>query len=76
VKAKSGTLQFNMKPEHGAANWEGYGEAQQTATDKWQQFSVTTPVFPADVTPASPTFHFAFTAGDFWMDDIKLQEVP
>ncbi len=75
VKTKSGTLQFNMKPEHGAANWEGYGEAQQTATDKWQEFSVTTPVFTADVTPASPTFHLGFAAAEFWMDDIKLQEL-
>jgi hypothetical protein len=75
VKTKSGTLQFNMKPEHSAANWEGYGEAQQTATDKWQEFSVTTPVFTADVTPASPTFHLGFAPGDFWMDNIKLQEL-
>jgi hypothetical protein len=75
VKTKSGTLQFNMKPEHGAANWEGYGEAQQTATEKWQEFSVTTPVFTADVTPASPTFHLGFAAAEFWMDDIKLQEL-
>jgi len=75
VKTKSGTLQFNMKPEHGAANWEGYGESQQTATDKWQEFSVTTPVFTADVTPASPTFHLGFATADFWMDGIKLQEL-
>jgi hypothetical protein len=75
VKTKSGTLQFNMKPERGADPWEGYGDAIQTATDTWQEFSVTTPVFTEDVTPASPTFHIAFAAGEFWMDDIKLQEL-
>jgi hypothetical protein len=75
IKCKSGTLQVNMKPERGADPWEGYSEKVVTATDKWQEFSTTTDVIPADVTPASPTFHFAFTAGDFWMDDIKLQEL-
>jgi hypothetical protein len=75
IKCKSGTLQVNMKPERGADPWEGYSGKVVTATDKWQEFSTTTDVIPADVTPASPTFHFAFTAGDFWMDDIKLQEL-
>jgi len=28
------------------------------------------------VKPASPTFHLGFAPGDFWMDNIKLQEVP
>jgi hypothetical protein len=75
IKSKSGTMQVNMKPERSADPWEGYGDAIQTVTDKWQEFSVTTPVFTADVTPASPTFHFAFTACEFWMDNIKLQEL-
>lgn len=29
----------------------------------------------ADVDPASITFHLAFTAGDFWVDDAKWYEV-
>jgi len=74
IKCKSGTLQFRMKPEHGAAPWEAYGDQVFTATDKWQEFHVTTPVFTEDVTPASPTFHFAFEAGNFWLDDIRLYE--
>ena len=74
VKCKSGTLQFRMKPEHGGGNYEGYGDQVFTATDTWQEFHVTTPVFTADVTPASPTFHFAFAPGDFWMDNIRLYE--
>jgi hypothetical protein len=75
VKTKSGTLEINMKPEHGAANWEAYGEKRITATDTWQEFSTTSDVIPADVTPASPTFHIGFAASEFWMDNIKLQEV-
>ncbi len=76
VKTKSGTLEFRMKPERSADPWEGYNELVATATDKWQEFSTTTDVIPADVTPASPTFHIGFAAGDFWIDNVKLQEVP
>jgi hypothetical protein len=73
-KVKSGTLQFRMKPERAADPWEGYGDQVFTATDTWQEYYVTTPVFTADVTPASPTFHFAFAAGDFWIDGVRLFE--
>jgi hypothetical protein len=74
LKCKSGTLQIRLKPERGADPYEGYGDQVFTMTDTWQEYYVTTPVFTEDVTPASPTFHFAFTAGDFWMDDIRLYE--
>ncbi|MFH1719417.1 MAG: carbohydrate binding domain-containing protein, partial [Planctomycetota bacterium] len=74
VKCKSGTLQIRLKPERGADPWEGYGDQVFTMTDTWQEFSVTTPVFAATVTPASPTFHFAFAAGDFWIDNVRFYE--
>ena len=73
-KVKSGTLQFRLKPERAADPYEGYGDQVFTATDKWQEYHVTTPVITADVTPASPTFHLAFAAGDFWIDAVKLYE--
>ncbi len=74
LKTKSGTLQIRLKPERGADPWEAYNELVATVTDKWQEFYVTTPVISATVTPASPTFHFAFAPGDFWMDGIRLYE--
>ena len=74
IKCKSGTLEFRMKPEHSAPPWEAYGDQVFTATEEWQEFYVTTPVFTEDVTPASPSFHLAFAPGDFWMDGIRLYE--
>jgi regulation of enolase protein 1 (concanavalin A-like superfamily) len=74
IKCKSGTLQIRLKPERGVDPWEAYNEAVVTVTDTWQEFYVTTPVITASVTPASPTFHFAFAPGDFWMDGIRLFE--
>jgi regulation of enolase protein 1 (concanavalin A-like superfamily) len=74
MKTKSGTLQVRLKPERGADPWEAYNEAVVTVTDKWQEFYVTTPVISATVTPASPTFHFAFAPGDFWIDGVRLYE--
>ena len=74
IKCKSGTLEFRMKPEHCADPWEGYSDQVFTATEEWQEFYVTTPVFTEDVTPASPSFHLAFAPGDFWMDDIRFYE--
>jgi len=74
MKTKSGTLQVRLKPERGADPWTAYGEVVVTVTDKWTEFWTTTPVMTADVTPASPTFHFAFAPGDFWIDGVRLYE--
>ncbi len=74
VKCKSGTLQFRMKPEHGADPWEAYGDQVFAATEEWQEFYVTTPVFTENVTPASPSFHLGFAVGELWMDALKLYE--
>jgi hypothetical protein len=71
-KVKSGTGKVNMKPEHGADPWEGYGEAQFTITDKWAEYHVTTPVFTTSVSPLSLTFHIGFQAQEFWIDNIKF----
>jgi hypothetical protein len=73
-KVKQGTLQFCMKPEHAAGNYEGYGDTVFTGTDRWQEYHVTTPIFTSDVNPGSPTFHFAFAAGDFWVDAVRVYE--
>jgi len=74
VKCKEGTLQIRLKPERGADPWEGYGDQVFTMTEEWQEFYVTTPVFTESVTPASPTFHYAFAAGDFWIDAVRFYE--
>ena len=75
MKCKSGTLQVRMKPERSVEPYEPYGEMVVTVTDTWKEYSVTTPVMTEDVTPASPTFHFNFSAGDFWIDDVRLYQV-
>jgi hypothetical protein len=74
LKGAGGTLQINFKPEHSADPWEGYGEQVITMTDQWVEYSVTTPVFTANVSPANATFHIGFAAGEFWMDGVKLYE--
>jgi len=48
IKCKSDTLDFRMKPEHCADPWEAYGDQVFTATEEWQEFHVTTPVFTED----------------------------
>jgi hypothetical protein len=73
-KTKSGTGKINMKPEHAADPWEGYGEQQVTITDQWVEYHVTTPVFTADVSPTSLTFHIGFQAQEFWVDNVKFYE--
>jgi hypothetical protein len=75
LKCNSGTLQIRLKPEHAGGSYEGYGDQVFTMTEEWQEYSVTTPVFTESVTPTSPTFHFAFAPGDFWIDDVKLYEI-
>ncbi len=74
IKSKSGEAKVNFKPEHGADPWTGYGETQITATEKWAEYHVTTPVMTDNVTPASLTFHIGFAAQEFWVDDCKFYE--
>jgi hypothetical protein len=75
LKSKSGTLDINFKPELAADPWSGFGDQVFTMTEEWAQYSVTTPVMEADVDPGSITFHIAFTAGEFWVDDVQWTEV-
>ena len=74
LKAKEGTMDINFKPELGASPWTGYGSQAFTMTDSWQEFSVSTGVIPEDVDPATITFHIAYAAGEFWVDDVRFME--
>jgi hypothetical protein len=74
LKCKEGTLQIRFKPELQQDPWTGYGEQVITMTDRWTEYSVTTPVFAADTSPGSTTFHIAFAAGEFWMDGARFYE--
>jgi hypothetical protein len=73
MKTKSGTFDFVLKPEQ-SGTWLGFNAQQFTATEEWQEFYTTTDVFTENTAPASPTFHLALQAGDFWLDDIKMYE--
>ncbi|MBA7670333.1 hypothetical protein ES703_78478 [subsurface metagenome] len=75
LKCSQGTLDINFKPELAADPWSGYGDQVFTMTDTWAEYSVTTDVFTEDVSPASITFHIAFAAADFWVDDVRFYEV-
>jgi len=74
LKCKSGTLRVNLKAELGEGPRTGYGERQVTMTDKWAEYSTTTPVFAADTTSGTFIFHIAFAAGDFWVDNVRWYE--
>ncbi|MCL5280024.1 MAG: carbohydrate binding domain-containing protein, partial [Planctomycetes bacterium] len=73
-KTASGTGKVNLKPEHAADPWEGYGEQQVTITDTWTEYHVTTPVFTSNVSPTSLTFHIGFQAQEIWVDNVKWYE--
>jgi len=75
MKAEQGTFQLNFKPERGAAPFEAYGEQQFTLTEEWVEYTVATGVIPAEVTPATITWHIAFEAGVFFIDDARFVEV-
>lgn len=71
VQVRSGTLDINLKPELAADPWTGYGEQVIITTDAWAEYSVTTPVFAADTSPGSITFHCGFVPSEFWVDGIR-----
>jgi len=74
LKSKSGELQTTMNVELGVDPWTKYAVDTVSMTEEWAEYSVTTPVLAADVDPASITFHIAFAAGEFWVDDVKFYE--
>lgn len=74
LKCKEKTLQINFKPELGVDPWPGYGERSFTMTDKWTEYSTTTPIFADNVNPASITFHIAYDIGEFWIDGVRFYE--
>jgi len=74
LKCKKGTLQLDFKPQIGGDPWTGYGQKTVTMTDKWAEYTTTTPVFAADVTPPNIAFHAGFAAAEFWVDDVKWYE--
>ncbi len=74
LKCASGTRMINLKPEIAASPWSGYGDQQVTMTDTWAEYSVTTPVFEADVTPTSITLHIQYEPGEFWIDAARFYE--
>jgi len=74
LKCSAGTLDINFKPELAADPWSGFSDQVFTMTDEWTEFSVTTPVFAEDTSPAAITFHIAFAATDFWIDGVRFYE--
>jgi hypothetical protein len=74
LKCKQGTLQLDFKPQIGGDPWTGYGQKTVTMTDKWAEYTTTTPVFTEDVTPPNIAFHAGFAAAEFWVDDVKWYE--
>jgi len=74
LKCKKGTLQLDFKPQSGAPAWTGYGQKTVTMTEKWTEYTTTTPVFTEDVTPPNIAFHTGFAAAEFWVDDVKWYE--
>ncbi|MCF7974638.1 MAG: carbohydrate binding domain-containing protein, partial [Phycisphaerae bacterium] len=73
-KSKSGDNNVNFKPELDQDPYTGYGSQQITFTEEWVEYSITTPDFTANVTPAALTFHIGYIAGDFWVDGIRFYE--
>ena len=74
LKCKKGTLQLDFKPQIGGDPWTGYGQKTVTMTDKWAEYTTTTPVFTEDVTPPNIAFHAGFAAAEFWVDNVKWYE--
>jgi hypothetical protein len=74
LKCKTGELQIELKPELNQDPWTEYGEEIFTMTEEWVEYSVTTPVFTEDVSPATVSIHVGFAVGDFWIDSARWYE--
>ena len=60
-KSKSGTATINLKPELAQDPWTGYGSAEVTATEKWAEYHITTPVIDGGCDPGARHLPRRFT---------------
>lgn len=74
LKCADGIMQINFKPELSEDPWTGFGEKAFVMTEKWKEYHISTTPMPRNIDPASITFHVAYDAGEFWMDDVKFYE--
>jgi hypothetical protein len=74
LKSADGPLQINFKPELGQDPWTGYGARAFVMTEEWKEYHITTPPMPADVNPATITFHIGYDIGTFWVDNVRFYE--
>jgi len=74
LKSADGPMQINFKPELGADPWTGYGNRAFVMTEEWKEYHITTPPMPANVNPATITFHIGYDVGEFWVDDVRFYE--
>jgi len=74
LKSKSGPFEINIKPERAADPWEAHGEQRVILTEEWAEYTVNTGVITDTVEPASITFHIAFAAGEFYLDNAVFKE--
>jgi len=74
LRCDEGTRKINFKPEMDGGAYTGYGAQEFTMTSEWAEYSVTTPEFTADVSPAALTFHIGYAVGSFYMDGVRFYE--
>jgi serine phosphatase RsbU (regulator of sigma subunit)/ligand-binding sensor domain-containing protein len=67
-------LRINLSLRLAEEPWTGYGGQSFTMTDTWQEYHVTTPPMPEDVSPARFYFHFAYDTGEFYIDSVRFYE--
>lgn len=67
-------LNINFKPELGEDPWTGYGSQAFTMTDTWEEYHIETGAIPAEVDPATITFHIAYAVGTFDIDGVRFYE--
>lgn len=67
-------LRIGFKPSMEKEPKTGYGTQSFTMTETWQEYHVTTPPMPEDVSPARVIFQLAYDNGEFYIDSVRFYE--
>ncbi len=67
-------MQVRLNPQLSEDPWTSYGAQTFTTTNEWQEYHITTPPMTETVFPANLDFHFNYSVGELWIDDVKFYE--
>jgi hypothetical protein len=67
-------MDVRLNPQLSQSPYTSYGAQTFTTTTEWQEYYITTPTMTENVDPAGLDFHFNYSVGELWVDNVRFYE--